>query len=522
MEEELLMTAAKPEVDSPSGGEAKPPVKQLRQMPQPDALKLIPEVLARRYKILPLRIEGKNILVAMSDPSDILAIEAVAQQSKKSVKPVVAGAKEIREAIDFNYKGFGEIEKQLSSISVSGPGDKNNEKAVFEAAVDTPLVKALELIIDEAVKARSSDIHIEPQETRLRVRYRIDGTLEDMMSMPMDIHAALISRIKILSNLNIADHFRAQDGQFTVEVNGRGIDIRVATAPTVHGEMAVLRLLDKSSALLGLAELGFLKESQARFEALLKIPYGMILVSGPTGAGKTTTLYAAINSLDTQSRNIITIEDPAEYRFEDINQIQVNKQAGITFASGLRSILRLDPDVIMVGEVRDAETSGIAVQAALTGHLMLSSIHANDAVGVLSRLNDLGVEPFLIASSVIGIIAQRMVRKLCPDCQQMIEAPAIEQIAYEKATGEKRRQFVYGAGCKSCTFTGYIGRTGIFEILTVTDAIRRSVVSGAEAYVIRDLAIKEGMHTMMYDGMMKVKLGMTTPAEILRTTYSIE
>lgn len=516
------MTAPKQEPDAPVEGAKAPPVKQLRQMPQAEALKLIPEVLARRYKILPLRIEGKNILVAMSDPSDILAMEAVAQQSKKSVKPVLASAKEIREAIDFNYKGFGEIEKQLSNISISGTSEKNNEKAVFDAAVDTPLVKALELIIDEAVKARSSDIHIEPQETRLRVRYRIDGSLEDMMSMPMDIHAALISRIKILSNLNIADHFRAQDGQFTVEVNGRNIDIRVATAPTVHGEMAVLRLLDKSSATLGLAELGFLGDSQARFEALLRIPYGMILVSGPTGAGKTTTLYAAINSLDTQSRNIITIEDPAEYRFEDINQIQVNNQAGITFASGLRSILRLDPDVIMVGEVRDAETSGIAVQAALTGHLMLSSIHANDAVGVLSRLSDLGVESFLIASSVIGIVAQRMVRRLCPDCQQMIEVPVLEQIAYEKATGENRKEFMYGAGCKSCTFTGYMGRTGIFEILTMTDSIRRSVVNGAETAEIRRLAIKEGMHTMMYDGMLKVKMGLTTPAEILRTTYSID
>ena len=518
--ENELMTGTKGGAGAPAEEGKAPLVKQLRQLPQADALKLIPEVLARRYKILPLRVEGRNILVAMSDPSDILAMEAVAQQSKKSVKPVLASAKEIREAIDFNYKGFGEIEKQLSSISIST--EKPSEKAIFNAAVDTPLVKALELIIDEAVKARSSDIHIEPQETRLRVRYRIDGSLEDMMSMPMDIHAALISRIKILSNLNIADHFRAQDGQFTVEVNGRNIDIRVATAPTVHGEMAVLRLLDKSSATLGLAELGFLGESQSRFEALLRIPYGMILVSGPTGAGKTTTLYAAINSLDTQSRNVITIEDPAEYRFEDINQIQVNNQAGITFASGLRSILRLDPDVIMVGEVRDAETSGIAVQAALTGHLMLSSIHANDAVGVLSRLNDLGVEPFLIASSVIGIVAQRMVRRLCPDCQQLIEAPVIEQIAYEKATGEKRKEFMYGAGCKSCTFTGYMGRTGIFEILTVTDSIRRSVVNGAESAEIRSLAIKEGMHTMMYDGMLKVKMGLTTPAEVLRTTYSID
>ncbi|GAI32214.1 unnamed protein product, partial [marine sediment metagenome] len=285
--------------------------------------------------------------------------------------------------------------------------------------------------------------------------YRIDGTLQDMMSLPLDIHSALVSRVKILSNLNIADHFRAQDGQFSTEAKGRKIDVRVATSPTVHGEMAVLRLLDKSRATLGLSELGLLPDGLERFERMLKVPYGMILISGPTGAGKTTTLYAAVNSLDTMGRNIVTIEDPAEYRFEDINQIQVNPQAGITFASGLRSILRLDPDIILVGEVRDAETANIAVQAALTGHMMLTSIHANDTVGVLFRLIDLGIEPFLIASAVIGIMAQRMVRRICPDCIQLIEAPLVEQLAYEKEIGEKRAKFPYAAGCKTCAYTGY-------------------------------------------------------------------
>ncbi|UCE97211.1 MAG: type II/IV secretion system protein, partial [Dehalococcoidia bacterium] len=373
-----------------------------------------------------------------------------------------------------------------------------------------------------AVKARASDIHLEPEESRLRVRYRIDGTLQDMMSLPMDIHAAIISRIKILSNLNIADHHRAQDGQFSTKAKGRDIDVRVATAPTVHGEMSVLRLLDKSTATLGMEELGMLSHIQEKYEKMLKIPYGMILVSGPTGAGKTTTLYASVMSLDTMGRNIITIEDPAEYRFPDINQIQVNTQAGITFASGLRSILRLDPDVILVGEIRDAETSNIAVQAALTGHLMLSSIHANDTVGVLFRLMDLGVEPFLIASSVIGIVAQRMVRRICPDCIQEIEVPLVEQIAYEKETGEKRSKFQYAAGCTTCAYTGYLGRTGIFEILSMSDSLRRMIIQGVSTADLHDQAIKEGMETMLHDGMAKVKEGITTPAEVLRSAYSVE
>ncbi len=494
--------------------------RQLRQTAQPEAIQLIPEVLARRYNAIPISISGNTMVVAMADPSDILALEAFSVQSKKRIKPVAATNKEIREAIDFSYKGYSEIEKQISNIQFSQSAF--DDKFAMDAAANTPLVQALNLIIDEAVKARASDIHIEPQEKRLRIRYRIDGTLQDMMSLPMDIHLPLISRLKILSELNIADHFHAQDGQFSTESKQRKIDVRVATSPTVHGEMAVLRLLDKSTATLGLAELGFLPDSLEKYEKMLKVPYGMILISGPTGAGKTTTLYASLNSLDTLGRNVITVEDPAEYRFEDINQIQVNNQAGITFASGLRSILRLDPDVILVGEVRDAETANIAVQAALTGHLMLSSIHANDTTGVLFRLIDLGVEPFLIASAVIGIVAQRMVRRICPDCQQMIEAPLAEQLAYEKEMKEKKTKFLYATGCKTCAYTGYLGRTGIFEILAMTDTLRRMIISGVSPADIREEALREGLVTMMHDGMQKVKMGLTTPTEILRTTYSVE
>lgn len=494
--------------------------KILSQAPQPEALRLIPEVLARRYNIIPFKIKGNTLEVAMADPTDILALEALAAQSKKRIKALEASQKEVREAIDLNYSGYGEIEKHLSKMSISE--EVTDDRLAIDAAVDAPLAQALNLIIEEAVKARASDIHIEPEEDRVRVRYRIDGTLHDNMSLPISTHRAIISRVKILGEMNIADHHRAQDGQFTMELGGRDIDIRVATSPTVNGEMSVMRLLDKSRAAMELSELGMLSESQEKYEKLLKIPYGMILISGPTGAGKTTTLYASINSLDTMGRNIITIEDPAEYRFKDINQIQVNVQAGITFASGLRSILRLDPDVILVGEIRDSETANIAIQAAMTGHLMPSSIHANDSAGALYRLLDLGIEPFLIASAVIGTVAQRMVRRICPYCSRMVDVPILEQMAYERETGEKKDKFMYGAGCKACAYTGYLGRIGVFEILVMDDDLRKMIINNASSAEIRARSIKNGMQTMMNDGMKKVQQGMTTPSEILRSTYSPE
>ncbi len=491
--------------------------KLLRQMPQPEALQLIPEVVARRYNAIPLTISGKTLEVAMADPTDIFALEALSAQTRMSIKPIAATAQEVRDAIDFNYKAYSEIERQVSRISI--PAEATDEKLALSAVTDTPLVQVLNLLVDEAVKARASDIHIEPEEDRLRIRYRIDGTLQEMMSLPLSVHRPVISRIKILAEMNIADHLRPQDGQFSTEAKGRQIDVRVATAPTVWGETATLRLLDKSMATLGLAELGMLPDTLAKYESMLKVPYGMILISGPTGAGKTTTLYASINSLDTHQSNIITVEDPAEYRFKDINQIQVNSQAGITFASGLRSILRLDPDIILVGEIRDAETANIAIQAALTGHLMLSSIHANDVAGVLSRLLDLKVEPFLIASAVIGVVAQRMVRRVCPDCSRFIEAPLVEQMAYEKEMGEKQTEFFYGAGCKSCAYTGYLGRTGIFEILTMSDSLRMMASNRVSSSDIRAQALEEGMISMANDGMRKAKEGITTPSEILRNAY---
>ena len=491
-----------------------------KSSPEPGALQLIPEAMARKYIAIPLAVTGNVLRVAMANPTDILALEALASWSQMRIESEVARAEEILEAIDFNYKAYDEIEKQISSISLSG------EKATAEhfnidTATEAPVAQALTLIVDEAVKARASDIHLQPGEDNLRVRYRIDGTLHEMFSLPLMTATPLISRIKILANMNIADHHRPQDGQFSVKTKGRLIDVRVGCIATVCGEMAVLRLLDKSRATLTLPQLGFLPESLEKYEKMLKVPYGIILVSGPTGAGKTTTLYASLNTLDQVERNIITVEDPVEYRFQNINQIQVNPRAGITFASGLRSILRLDPDVILIGEIRDAETANIAIQSALTGHLVLSSIHANDAIGVVLRLLDLGVEPFLVSSALIGVIAQRMVRRVCRSCAQLVEVSPVESLAYSQEIGEERSQFLYGSGCKSCASSGYRGRTGIFEILCTSDEIKSLLLKGATANKLRSQAIKEGMVTLLKDGMSKVKEQVTTPTEVLRNAYSV-
>jgi len=510
-------TPAETVAAGPSSGVAR--LNVLAQAPTPEALNLIPENLARKHNVVPLAIEDETLKVAMSNPDDILAIEALAARTKKRIVAVPASATDIREAIDFNYQAFGEIAKQFGSVVPTAEA-ASADKAAAAIADDSPLAKALNLLVEEAVKSRASDIHIEPEIDRLRVRYRIDGILHEVTSLPVGAHGPLISRIKILAGMNIADPRRPQDGQFSFVSPGRDIDIRVATISTVHGETAVLRLLDKAMAVMSLSQIGFLPESQEKFERMLMAPYGMLLLSGPTGAGKTTTLYAAVNSLDKVGHNIITIEDPVEYRFRGINQIQINPKAGVTFASGLRAIVRLDPDVILVGEIRDNETADIATQSALTGHLVLCSVHANDTVGVLFRLIDLGVEPFLICSAVICIVAQRMVRRVCPNCTHKVTAPMVEQAAYQREMGEERSEFDYGAGCKACTYTGYLGRTGLFEILTISDDIKRSIVTGASATDIRAQAIQEGMITLAKDGMIKASKGITTPFEVLRNAYT--
>ena len=510
-----------PEVNIEETGIEMPQSRLRKRLIEPEALHLIPESMARKHNAIPLEISGNVLHVAMANPSDIIALEALATRSQMHVVPMKATTQEVQEAIDLNYQSYEDLAKQISHISLEEEEDEPQIK--LDMVTDAPVAKALTLIIDEAVKSRASDIHLQPQEDKLLVRYRIDGTLHNMLSLPLATATPLVSRIKVLANMNIADHHRPQDGHFSVRTRaGQAIDIRVGTVATVYGEMGALRLLDKSRAVMTLTDLGFLPESLSKYEEMLKVPYGMLLASGPTGAGKTTTLYASINCLDCVGRNIITIEDPVEYRFKHINQIQVNPRAGLTFASGLRSILRLDPDVILVGEIRDAETARIAIQSALTGHLVLSSIHANDAVGVVFRLLDLGIEPFLVASALIGVIAQRMVRRVCPDCAQLTPVPLVEQMGYEKEMGEGRKEFIVGKGCKSCSSTGYHGRSGLFEILQVSDEIRMMLLNGSTAAELRDQAIKDGMVPLVKDGMLKVKEDFTTPAEVLRNAYSVD
>ena len=498
-----------------------------KQMPQPEAIALIPEVIARKFKAIPLSVDKSTLRVAMANPADIFALEALASRSQKRIEPIPAEAAAVLEAIDLNYKAYDEVAKQITSsltqtTKTPQTGTVTDENIKVDAVANTPIVQALTMIVDEAVKARASDIHLQPQEHNLRVRYRIDGTLYDMFTLPLESMNSLCSRIKILANMNIADHHRPQDGHFSINAKGRWLDIRVGTVPTVYGEMVALRLLDKSRVQLSLGQLGFNPERLSTLQEMLKAPYGMILVSGPTGAGKTTTLYASINTLDATQLNIITIEDPVEYRFKNINQIQVNPRADVTFAAGLRSILRLDPDVVLVGEIRDAETAGIAVQTALTGHLVLSSIHANDTSGAIIRLLDLGVEPFLISSALIGVISQRMVRRVCPNCSTPQPGQIVEKIAYERETGEKRDEFMTGKGCKFCANTGYHGRTGIFEIMRLSDNMRAALMEKDGTSKLRELALSEGMVSLVKDGMLKVKAGLTNPAEVLRNAYSTE
>lgn len=488
----------------------------------PEALKLVPEAVARKYGVIPVDTTDGVLVVAMEDPKDIQTIEDLAAVTMRRIEPVLSTFQDIQEMIDLNYRIGGEIEEQLSQIPTRYRSMGIREARVSaEAIAQAPVVRAIDLLIKQGVRDRTSDIHIEPQEDRLRIRYRIDGILNDVMSLPLNVHEPLLSRVKIMANLNIAERRRPQDGQITFDMEDREVDIRVATTNTVYGEMAVLRILDKTFAFLPLPEIGFLPETLEIYLKMVKTPFGMILISGPTGSGKTTTQYATVNTLDAVGRNIMTIEDPVEYRFNNINQMQVNPLAGLTFASGLRACMRLDPDVILVGEIRDGETAQIGTQAALTGHLVMSSVHANDAVSTIYRMVDLGVEPFLISSAVIGVVAQRMVRRVCPYCSRPSEVSPDERISYEEELNEKRTEFLVGAGCNFCVNTGYLGRTGIFEVLVLSETIKRMLLGGAGTGEVREQAYKEGMVSLWHDGMLKVREGITTPSEIIRNVYSI-
>lgn len=489
----------------------------------PETLRLVPQELARKHEIMPLDVVGDALVIVMADPYNTLVIDEVARHTNMKILPAMAIPDQVRQAIDLNYKLSSEIEEQVRRVIPSTLREQLEQQVPLDrlAISDAPVVRVVDLLIRDAAKARASDIHLQPQSTELRVRYRLDGILHDATSLPLNVHLPLVSRIKVMANMDIAEHRRPQDGQITYAVDGKEMDIRVATFNTLDGEMVALRLLDKTLPLFQLSELGFPPEALDKYLRTLRSPLGMILVAGPTGAGKTTTLYASLNQLDKDEKHIVTIEDPVEFRFGKISASEVNPKADITFASTLRSVLRIDPDVILVGEIRDSETAQMAVQAALTGHLVLSSIHANDAVATLFRLKHLGVEPFLLASSLIAVVAQRMIRRVCPYCHVLREPKAEEKIIYQEEMGEEPEHFSHGSGCNFCAETGYLGRTGVFEVLLTTEGLRSLLLGNVDADTIRAQAIKEGMMTMRHDGMMKVKQGITTPHEVLRSVYSI-
>jgi general secretion pathway protein E len=487
---------------------------------QPEALLLVPEGYARQNDLIPVEMKDGRLIVAMADPGNIQVLEDLEARAGMDIQATVGIPADIREAINRNYRASGAIEEQMSRVAPAEAA-ADDDGPIGDIVAQNPIVRTVELLLEQAVRDRASDIHLEPQEAGLRVRYRIDGILHDAETLPAGVTRALLSRLKVLAGMNIAERRRPQDGQFSVQVEGKDVDFRAATSDSVHGEMMVLRVLDKSLSLFDLTELGFSSQSLDLYTKMLQAPFGMILVGGPTGSGKTTSLYASVNQLDRRTRNVVTIEDPIEYIFQDISQIQVNSRAGITFASGLRSIMRLDPDVILVGEVRDGEAAGMATQAALTGHLVLSSIHANDAIGILFRLVDLGVEPYLISSALVGVASQRMVRRVCPHCRRLGRVSAEGQLVYRQELGDAPDQLYYGAGCNFCAGTGYLGRTGVFEVMAPGEELRRLFLRGATAGALRERAIAEGMLTMRRDGMLKVEQGITTPDEVIRNIFSI-
>ena len=489
--------------------------------PDTGATKLLDESTARRLVAIPLHAANDRVVIAVAVPSDRL-VAALQQAIGWPVVLKIAAHSDILAAIASSYRALSGVTTQIRAFEAEQAkrGEAEPKPQVSSVSENAPVVQVVQRIITQALRDRASDIHIEPLSERVRVRYRIDGALHDVLELPLTMGPAVFSRIKILANMNIVERRRAQDGQISMEVDGRAVDIRVATTGLIEGEMVVMRLLDKSGSLYRLDQLGMPDDMIERYAGTLRAPYGMVICAGPTGSGKTTTLYGSLGAINSPERNVMTIEDPVEYRFPSINQIQINEQAGITFAGGLRSILRLDPDVILVGEIRDAETARIAVQSALTGHFVLSSLHATDAPGALHRLLDMGIEGFLVASSVSAVVAQRLVRRICTHCRAHYE-PSREELAFLSSMHGRSPMvgFLRGYGCNFCAQTGYLGRIGVYELMLVTDAIRDMVVERATHEDMRKTARSEGMRTLGEEAARLVESGMTTLAEVIRSIY---
>ncbi len=487
----------------------------------------VPRHIARRYKAIPVFKHNGTIAVVISDPTDLDIVDSLHYALKCEIEPMVAPKEEIEEALTRYYGGAEEtVDKMLQEITegdISLSANELDENIGTETAEDAPIIKLVHLMIANAYRARASDIHIEPLERRLRVRFRIDGEMVEVDNPPKRLQPSIISRIKIMSNMSIAEKRLPQDGRIQMNVIGRDIDFRVSTVPTSHGESIVMRILDKESLKLGLAELGFLSDDQATFERLISMPDGILLVTGPTGSGKTTTLYACLNVINRPDRKIITVEEPVEYQMPGINQVAVNEDIGMTFAAALRAMLRQAPNIIMIGEIRDVETANIAINASLTGHLVFSTLHTNDAPSAITRLIDMGVKPFLVASSIRAIIAQRLIRKICPKCKEPYTPTQAEVDSLQLSSeAMKSSTLFHGAGCQDCNKRGYRGRAGIFEIFVIDDEVRKMITEKVSSSVLRQRARELGMRTLREDGIRKVLAGMTTPEEVLAITMGDE
>lgn len=491
----------------------------------PEIINSITEDIARKYRIIPVDRTNNVLTVALSDPANIFLLDDIKLRTKMEIVPLICLQSDIEAAIEKYYGDKGALEDMMKGFGDADDVELLQKKEEDSADLtstedDAPVVKLVNMIVAEAIKTRASDIHLEPEEKELRLRYRIDGVLKELPAPPKRLQNALISRIKIMSELDISEKRKPQDGRFKIRHSGRSVDFRVSSLPTVHGEKIVMRLLDKSNLNLDMTSLGFEKESLAKFERAIRRPFGMILVTGPTGSGKSTTLYSALSTINDPEKNIITVEDPVEYQVKGINQVQARPDIGFTFAEGLRSILRQDPDIVMIGEIRDFETAEIAIKAALTGHLVLSTLHTNDAPSTATRLIDMGVEPFLVTASVILVIAQRLVRRICQTCKQPYKPSAelLEQLGIRPKPGHDL-VFYEGAGCPSCSETGYRGRMALYEVMEMDDQLGHCIMQGMHSKDLKKEARKRGMLSLRDSGIRKVLAGLTTVKEVLSVTF---
>ncbi len=490
----------------------------------PKILKLISSDIANKYTVLPLKREGRTLTIAIADPNNVAAIEDIKFITRCDIFPVIAGEYTLRNALERYYQqSDAQLASLLKSVEDEGASDlelveeqQDEEVKASELAEDAPVVKLINGLLTDAVKRGASDIHIEPFEHEMRVRYRVDGALHEVMKPPIKMRAALTSRVKIMAQLNIAERRVPQDGRIKLKMGHRVIDFRVSTLPVLFGEKIVLRILDKGNLTFDLSKFGFEPKAEADLLKAILNPYGMVLVTGPTGSGKTTTLYSALSRINTIEVNIMTAEDPVEYNLMGINQVLVRNEVGMTFAAALKAFLRQDPNIIMVGEIRDLETGSIAIKAALTGHLVLSTLHTNDAPSTVTRMIDMGIEPFNVASAVNLIVAQRLVRRICSDCKQ--EHTYSDEEMHAFGITREEGPFFKGAGCDTCNGTGYKGRQGLYEVMSCTSQLRRSILRGMSTEELREVAVSEGMLTLRMDGMVKVKRGVTTLEEVVKET----